>query len=297
MTGEPLRCHPSIIVENTLQVLVPLVVLLFIVARLEILLGAAMGLTVLALAILLSYWRWRRTLISFSENEVVIRRDTLFKLKKVLPYTKIAAVNINRGVVNRIFGTSKLMININSGYNAIVPEAALTFKQEVTERLRDDMTSRLNVNALPKEGEDVVPVAYFTPLDVVIHSLFSVPTPQTILGTFFLANSILEMYTSTVQGLEAGGSAIPSLVMFFLIQIVPSIMQLFRYYDFKVYRKGDTITCRRLIGSYKPLSHRQGECHAGQEHPRLRLLHRLPGGGGGGIASGRGKGARATSYA
>lgn len=252
MTGEPLRCHPSIMVENTLQLMLSVGIVVLLFGRLDISLVAAIGGTALVLAILFSYWRWKKTLIIFKENEVIIERDTLFKLKKVLPYSKIAAVNVNRGVVNRVFGTSKLMININSGYNAIVPEAALTFKQDMTDRLRDEMSSRLYKNDLPTEEEDIVPVASFSPLDVVVHSLFSVPTPQTLVGAFFLANSILEMYTSTVEGLETGGAAIPSLLMFFLVQIVPSTMQLFRYYNFKVYRKGDTIYLQHgLVRSYK----------------------------------------------
>ena len=160
-------------------------------------------------------------LIRFNETEVVIERDTLFKLKKVLPYSKIAAVNISQGLVNRIFGTSKLMININSGHNAIVPEASLTFKREVAERLRSEMSRHLYDQGLPAE-EDMRSIVSFSTKDVVIHSLFSVPTSQTLLGGAFLANSVLEMYNSVTTEMGAGGTAIPSLFMFFLLQIVPS---------------------------------------------------------------------------
>jgi len=275
VTGEPLRCHPTIIVEDTLHIIVVMALFLFIFGRLDMSLVAALGVGALALTLLFSYRRWKRTLIRFSEKEVVIERDTLFKFKKVLPYSKIAAVNISQGLLNRIFGTSKLMININSGHNAILPEASLTFKRELAERLRGEMSRHLYDQSLPAE-EEMRSIVSFSTKDVVVHSLFSVPTSQTLLGGVFLANSIVEMYNSVTTEMGAGGTALPSLFMFFLIQMVPSITQLFRYYNFKVHRQGEFIHLQHgLIRTYKT-SFRISKINAVRVKSTLasRLLHR-----------------------
>ncbi len=261
--------------ENTLQIVVAIALFLFFLGRLDLTLVVTLGAAALVLTLLFSYRQWKRTLIRFSETEVIIERDTLFKLKKVLPYSKIASVNISQGFLNRIFGTSKLMININSGHNAIAPEASLTFKREVAERLRSEMSHHLYDQIIPNE-EDVRSMVSFSPADVVIHSLFSVPTSQTLLGGVFLANSIWEMYGSMTAEMGTGGTALPSLFMFFLVQIVPSITQLFRYYNFKVQRQGDIIYLQHgLIRTYKT-SFRISKINAVRVKSTLasRLLHR-----------------------
>lgn len=252
MSGEGLRCHPSIILENSVQIVIPIAVILFVGGRFDLTVIAAVFLTALVLAVLFNYRQWKMTVIRFSETDVVIERSTLFKLKKTLPYSKIAAVNVNRGIVNRLFGTSRLMININSGHKAMAPEAALTFKQDVADRIRNDLSRRLYQHELPAEEESIETLVSFSPLDVAIHSLFSVPTLQNLLGVLFLANSVYELYRSTVTDVAAGGSALVSLGMFFLVQVVPSVMQLFRYYNFKVYRKGDVIHLQHgLVRTYR----------------------------------------------
>ncbi len=239
-------------VENVLQVLIAIGTVFFF-WRIEVTIMAAVLASALGLTLLFSYWQWRRTLVRFTDSDVIVERDTLFKLKKVLPYSKIASVNLTQGVVNRLFGTSKLLININSGHNAVAPEASLTFKRELAEGLRRDISLHLYDRGLSLEiekgGEQVIS---FSTMDVVLHSLFSVSTFQTLLGALFLANSVFELYSSAATEMGSLGSALTSLGMFFLVQIVPSVAQLFRYYNFKVQRKGDIIHLQHgLLRTYK----------------------------------------------
>ena len=175
------------------------------------------------------------------------------KMKKTLPYARMASVNVNRDIANRIFGTAKVLININSGASATTPEAVLTFRQDVAERLRSEMSQHLYDHDIsPDEEETIESLATFTPLDVVIHGLCSVPTYQTILGSAFLAYSVFELYISLVSGVEAGAGALFSLVMFVTVQIMPSVSLMFRYYNYRVYRRGDTIYLQHgLIRTYR----------------------------------------------
>jgi putative membrane protein len=242
VSEELLRCHPSIIVENTLRTAIALLIILFFWVRsldMPYIVGLAVPLVVL---IAFHYRQWKLTFIRFGETDIVVERKTLFKLKKTIPYSRIASVNINRGVINRLFGTSKLIININSGYNAVKPEASLTFEQRFADRMCEEISRRINCAEMPSFGEEVEPLVQFTTADVILHGLFSVPTYQSILGAFFLANSVIEQYRSTITqaGADLGGSLI-SLFMFFLLTVLPAVRHMIYYYGFKVYRKGDTI--------------------------------------------------------
>jgi len=276
--NEKVRCHPTVILEKSLKAFSSAVMFLIL---LFVAIDSSAIVTVLALflvaLLLFNYRQWKRTTIQFNERDVVVERDTLFKMKKTLPYSKIASVNVNRDISNRLFGTSKLLININSGSSATVPEAVLTFKQDIADEIRSGMSRRLYDHTIsPEEDETIESVASFSPMDVVIHGLFSVSTYQTILGSAFLAYSLFELYVSTVAGFQVGGKALVPLLMFVAVQIAPSVSLIFRYYNYKVYRRGDTIYLQHgLVRTYKT-SFNVSRINAVRVKSTLaaRLLHR-----------------------
>jgi putative membrane protein len=247
--GEKIRCHPSIIVERSLSAIVVLAVLATQLGRGA--LPAVIAILFVAL-VLFNYRQWSRTTIQFNERDVVVERNTLFKMKKTLPYAKVASVNVNRGILNRVFGTSRLLVNINSGSGATVPEAVLTFRQDVAEGIRAGMEERLYGHETVVEEEPAGSPVAFSPADVIVHGLFSVSTYQTVFGFAFLAYSVVQFYISTITGAGAGGTALVSLLMFFTIQLAPSVSLIFHYYNYRVYRRGDTIHLEHgLIRTYK----------------------------------------------
>ena len=232
-----------------------MVIFLFLLTAAIDNIGALVPLLVAFLIALLlyNYRQWKRTTIQFNETDIVIERDTLFQKKTTLPYTKMASVNVNRDIPNRLLGTSKVLININSGTSAMVPEAVLTFRRDVAERLRSDMSQRLDDRITAPDGEEEIEsLVAFTPFDVVLHGLLSVSTYQTILGSVFLIYSISEISVSMATGVQAGGGAMFSLLMFATVQVAPSISLIFRYYNYKIYRRGDTVYLQHgLIRTYK----------------------------------------------
>jgi putative membrane protein len=248
--GERVRCHPSVIVENSFSLLVLIALL---VTRFETTaIGGVLAAAVVAL-LLYNYRQWNLTTIRFNETEIVVERDTLFKMKKTLPYAKIASVNVNRGIVNRLFGTARLQININSGSTALVPEAVLTFREDVADELRSVIQERLHDGEpLPDEEEPAESLASFSPADVIVHGLFSVPTYQTIFGSVFLAYSVFELYASAGAGIGGDGRAFVSMLIFFVVQFGPAVSLIFRYYNYNVYRRGETIFLQHgLLRTYK----------------------------------------------
>ncbi len=257
MTEDGLRLHPIIIVENTIRTAIALLIIIFFTAgeSLDMPFFAGLALAALALLVVLVafyYRQWKLTFVRFGETDIVVERKTLFKLKKTIPYSRIASVNLNRGILNRLSGTSKLMVNINSGYNAIRPEATLTFEQHLSDRLRSDISQRIYGGEMPS-FEETEQVARFTPMDVILHGLFSVPTQQSVIGAFFLLNSIYEQYRVVIGVEDAGpGGSFISLVLFFIFLLLPALRHMVYYWGFKVHRQGDTIFLEHgLIRTYK----------------------------------------------
>ncbi|MDD1771774.1 MAG: PH domain-containing protein [Methanomassiliicoccales archaeon] len=246
MTGEKLRFHPSVVLENVVQV-AAIIALMFIssiqMMRVEIVMGV---LAVLAIAALLLFLRWRRTTVQFNENEIVLERNTVFKMKKSIPYSKIALINVDRGVINRIFGTSKLKVNVNSSKNAMVPEAVMVFKKELADRIKDDLSQHMH-SSEPVEYIDEISALQIGPWDVMMHGLFSQSTVQIVSGVFLLGLSVFELY-GDVNG---GGGFVP-LLMFLVVNVLPTIMSMVHYANFKVYRVNDTIYLQHgLVGKYR----------------------------------------------
>ena len=246
MTGEKLRFHPSVILENLVQVAV-IFVLMFIssiqIMNVEVMVGMV---AVLGVAAILLFLRWRRTTVQFNENEIVLERNTVFKMKKSIPYSKIALVNVDRGVINRIFGTSKLKVNVNSSKNAMVPEAVMVFKKELADRMRDELSRNMH-SSEPVEYVDEISAMQIGPLDVVLHGIFSQSSVQIVSGVFLLGLSIFELY-----GDVTGGGGLLPLIMFIIVNVLPTIRSMVQYANFKVYRVNDTIYLQHgLVGKYR----------------------------------------------
>lgn len=244
--GEPIRCHPSIVVERSLSGIVVLGILVMQLGRGA--LPAVLAVLFVGL-VLFNYRQWSLTTVRFNEADVVVERNTLFKTKKTLPYAKMASVNINRGVLNRVLGTARLQININSGSGATVPEAVLTFREDLAEEIRAGMAERLyGSETVSDEEEPVEPTVVFSPADVIVHGLFSVSTYQTVFGFAFLAYSVFQLYISA----GVGGGALASLLMFVVVQVAPSVSLISHYYNYRVYRRGETIYLEHgLLRTYR----------------------------------------------
>ena len=245
---KPMLYHWSVIIENTLYVAF---ILFFIIIlplmtekpdpRISILIPMAY-LGSVAVAAIMLYWRWRRTTVIFRETDLFIVRDTIFKRDQRIPYNKIASININRGVINRIIGTSKLMFNINSSVNAIVPEATVVLRMDLADKVRYELSKKIYGSNLDAHTEDnVIPsVVNISNKDIVLHSILSQPTIATLIGAFFLGISIIEAYFMAIGG-GMNVTLIVALFMFFSSTIIPMLVQLFHYYNYKIYRIKDTV--------------------------------------------------------
>lgn len=108
MTGEKIRFHPSVVLENLMRFAIFAVIFLLVsVEERPIEAFLAIG-GLLGVAAIILFLRWRRTTVQFNENELIVERNTIFKMKRSIPYSKIASINVNRTIISRMFGTSRL---------------------------------------------------------------------------------------------------------------------------------------------------------------------------------------------
>ncbi len=245
----PMMYHWSVVLENSLYsafilffiFVLPLITTENPDTRLFLLLPAVYIGSVAVAAVML-FWRWRRTTVTFREKDILIVRDTIFKRDQRIPYSKIASINVNRGLINRIIGTSKLMFNINSSVNAIVPEATVTLKADLADKVRHELSRKIYGSNLDANTEDnVIPsVVNISNKDIVLHALLSQPTAAALIGVFFLGISIMEAYFITTGG-GTNITLIIALFMFVSSTIIPMLVQLFHYYNYKIYRIKDTV--------------------------------------------------------
>lgn len=240
-----IRLHPSIIIEQSVNVLVILFVL-FIFAYDSTSYSIYIFLLIIV-AIFVSYVIWKKTYIFFKDDELVIERNLLIKSKKTIPYHKIASINVERKVLNRIFGTSALKININSGVNALAPEAVLTFKEDLALKIRAELSNKLFDHEYSKEADDKIEsLVHFTFKDIFIHSICGLPTGQSVVGLFFLLYALVSVF------FQSSGGVIVPLLIFIITDIIPPIFGVVKYYNFRMYRQGDSIHIQHgMIQTYR----------------------------------------------
>ena len=236
MTNESMRHSGTVVVKNAISAIVIALIstfYLFMEFPLAVLVVAA-G---LAIVVVILFIYWKRTLITFTDDELMLERDTIFKMKKIIPYSKIASINADRDVLDRIFGTSKLKINVNTSRNAMVPEAVLTLDLPTAERIRMEISNKIFSETYTKEEyETAEPPVEFTTGDVVLQGFFGLSSLQTFASIILLVYSVI----NALWGQDLTGTIL-ALIFVVMIEVIPFLMIFIRYYKFKVSRIGDTI--------------------------------------------------------
>jgi len=236
MTNESMRHSGTVVVKNAISAIAIALVSTFYIF-LEYPPAVLIVFAALAVAVVILFIYWKRTLITFTDDEIILERDTIFKMKKIIPYSKIASINADRDVLDRIFGTAKLKINVNTSRNAMEAEAVLTLDLPTAERIKLEISNKIFQESYTKEEYDTAePPVEFTTGDVVLHGFFGLSSWQTLATIILLVYSVL----NAMWGQDLTGTII-ALVFVAMIEIIPFLMIFIRYYKFKVSRIGDTI--------------------------------------------------------
>lgn len=235
---DSMRAHPSVILEGTLRGLVFGLVFSTIFTRA---MGAMYSLSFAALVTVLftavSALIWRKTEYIFDDNELHVARRTIFARDVRVQYSRLASVNINRSLINRLTGTATLMFNVNSTVNPMMAEAKLCLREDLAEALRNELSSVIfHKEVTVEEDLQVETLANVSNAEIVMHGFLSQSTLQLLFGTAMLAYSILQLVYNDGRGI------ILPLIMFILSEAYPVARIILKYFNYRIYRVGDTVT-------------------------------------------------------
>lgn len=168
-------------------------------------LSAALLLVVLVI-LGISLRAWRKTTFHIEDDFLVYHKNTLYQRHSRLPIQNIATVNINRSLLERVLGTSKVSVDINAANSEGSADYIFYLKQEVAVQLRDtlmqhkqillDGAPALQTAAPQTAGHGArVRLAQFTVWQALRHQILSLPVVQSAyiafltLSPFFGVNS------------------------------------------------------------------------------------------------------------
>jgi len=157
--------------------------------------GGVAFILVIAVVLVVSFIFWRKTFFYIAGNNFIYERRTLFKKTSKLPIANIATVNIQRSVFERLVGTSKVKLDLNSSHTANRTDFVFVLNTAAAEQLRDNLTllkaqahNTLPINgnmdmaaALPALKQEVIS---FSIAEVVRHKLLSLTILQSIAAIF-----------------------------------------------------------------------------------------------------------------
>ncbi|MCR5484302.1 MAG: PH domain-containing protein [Clostridiales bacterium] len=143
----------------------------------------------------ISYRYWVKTVFYIEGTDFIYRRDTMFKMSSTLPIHNIAMVNVERNIFERLIGTAKVKIDLNSSRTASKTDFKFVLKRDEALALKAELL-RIKESGVEEiiEGESAEPLteekhepsegaetlAYFTPREAFIHKLLTIPVFRTL---------------------------------------------------------------------------------------------------------------------
>ncbi len=235
------RNHPSVMIANLIVVVFILGIMWFttlgdVKAEYRNLINIGFVAFGAILFITIFFW-WKRTYYIFEQTELHVTRDTVFRMDKHIKYNRLASVSVKRSIFNVIFGTSTLVFNVNSSVNASAAEATLVLEKPIADELRNRLSTLIFDKEISISEELSIDTAVkVSNADVIINSLFGQSTVQSLFGLAMFIYAVVMLY------FQNSGGFITSAILFVFSVVVPFVSSIFRYYNYRIYRVGDTIT-------------------------------------------------------
>lgn len=235
----PFRNHPIVLVKNVIVFLVVGLSLTFAIGTPGLLLTTAL--------VMFAVMWWLRTFYYFEETELHVVRDTIVKNDTHIQYSKLATVDVHRSPLDRIAGTATLSFTINSSVNANASEAALTLKQDVALRLRDELSAKVFNKTMTVEEDRTIPSEVkVSNSDIILYAVFGQSSFNVIWGFAFLLFSLFSAWNGDLKALAG------SILLLVMTNVIPWVTTILRYCNYRIYRVDDTITVESgLISTYR----------------------------------------------
>lgn len=131
---------------------------------------------------------WKRTTFYIDGVDFVYERKTMFRASSRLPIQNIAVVNVERNIFERLIGTAKVKIDLNSSRTANSTDFKFVLREqqalELKEKLMDIKQSLTGEETAQEDEAAQEPreqIAFFTVGEALRHKLLFIPVIQTLI--------------------------------------------------------------------------------------------------------------------
>lgn len=157
--------------------------------NLTVFLSGAGIVLLIVVVVLVSFLIWRKTFFYIDGDVLIVERRTIFKKFSKLPAANISTVNLERNIFEKLIGTSKVKIDINSSTTAAKTDFIFVLKAPVAEQFKSCLLEIKNGNLSQEyvsqtKSSESKKVVFLSFWEVVRHKILSVPVIQIIVGIF-----------------------------------------------------------------------------------------------------------------
>lgn len=159
------------------------------------LIGMAAFILLVVAVLLISFFFWRKTFFYIDGDNLIYEKRTIFRHSANLPIKNISTVNLERNIFERIVGTAKVKIDLNSSATADKTDFTFILSEPIAKQLQDLLTAHRNALILQNSNastfttssqDNAEEIISFSPAQVVRHTLLSLPVAQGILTFLFV---------------------------------------------------------------------------------------------------------------
>jgi putative membrane protein len=191
------------------------------------------------------YVVWKKFEFEVTEDTFDIRSGVLHRRKREIPLKRIQNVDVRRNIIHRILGIAKVNIETAGGKNT---EASLKYVDFDIAKYIQSRVRRLKQGIEEhEENESTKPIFEITGKELGILSLTSINEKAVVAGFGLLSISgAFFGQIKSVLGTTGFIIAILSFIGVFVVSLAGSTAANFsRFYDFKLYRRGDSLEYER----------------------------------------------------
>ncbi|MBQ8026743.1 MAG: PH domain-containing protein, partial [Clostridia bacterium] len=191
-------------------------------------------LVVVLSGIILSAWlffRWRKTFFYIQGEYLVVEKNTLMRRSSRLPLGSIATVNLERNLFERIVGTAKVKLDINSAATANRTDFTFVLSLEKAQAFEKELVKikKENVSEQPEQARQSV--SSFTVAKVLRDVVLGQPLAQIVLLVITASSAVLSDFS---LGYGTDISRMLPTAFILLSWLASMVMQFMSAYGFKM---------------------------------------------------------------
>lgn len=176
--------------------------------------------------------RWSKTVFYIDSGYLVVEKNTLMHRVSRLPLSSISTVNLERSLFERMVGTAKIKLDINSAVTANKTDFIFVLPFEKAKAFEQELTRKPDKSVEEALSEKRRPICSFTAAQVLRDVLLGQPFVQILIFFVLLAAGI------PVDKLVSSGvtfnSALPAIMLAFISWLAGMFMQFMSAYGFRV---------------------------------------------------------------